>query len=141
MYIMINTDERDNIVNKLREEYPIETQVLFNEFTISDKLQDNMKLKIKYQEHYDHENYIYHKLKEKLDILICNRYDYYRFESDRNLTKTEIENYYIPADKKIRKVKDIVEKQYIKVKFFELCVKAINELYWRIKAYIDNEKV
>ena len=137
----MNVEERDKLIENLKEEYPIEEQVKFNQFCVSDKLQDNMKLKIKYQELYDHENYIHHKLKDKLDILICNRYDYYRFESDRNLTKTEIENYYLPADKKIRKVKNIIEKQEIRVKFFDICLKAINELYWRIKAYIDNEKV
>jgi len=137
----METKIRDNIINELRKEYPIEEQVKFDQFSLSDRLQENMKLKIKYQELYDHENYIHSKLKDKLDILICNRYDYYRFESDRNLTKTEIENYYLPADKKVRKVKNIIEKQEIRVKFFDVCLKAINELYWRIKAYIDNEKV
>jgi hypothetical protein len=137
----MNREDRDKIVEELREKYPIEKEVSFNEFNISEKLQENMTLKIKYQELYDKENFLYKELQNKYDILVGQRYDFYKFESDRNLTKTEIEQYYLPKDKKIRQLKEILKKQEIKVKFFEICMRSIDNLYWRIKAYLDNEKL
>jgi len=133
-------EERDALIEELKEQYPIHQQVLFNEFTIGDKLQENMKLRVKYQELYEKEQFKYDKLKEKFDVLQAQRYDFYRFESDRNLTKTEIEQYYLPADKKLRKLKEIIEKQELRMKFFKLCMDSIDKLYWRMKQYIDNEK-
>lgn len=134
-------EDRDKIVNELKNEYPIEDQVKFNEFTISDKLQENQELKVKYYELYEREKFLYDELIKKHDILMGQRYDFYRFESDRNLTKAEIEKYYLPKDKKIRQMSELITKQEIRVKFFELCYKAIDGLYWRIKNWIDNEKV
>jgi hypothetical protein len=122
-------EERDALVEELKEQYPIHNQVCFNEFNIGDKLQENMKLRVKYQELYEHELFKYDKLKEKFDILQGQRYDFYKFESDRNLTKTEIEQYYLPKDVKLRKLKEIIEKQELRMKFFKLCMDSIDKLY------------
>lgn len=137
----LNREERDNIVKKLREEYPIEEQTKFNEFNIGDKLQENTSLKLMYQDLYEKEKFFYDQLKVKYNIIVGKRYDFYRFEFDRNLTKTEVEQYYLPKDSKILKMKSILQKQEIRVKFFEICMKSIDNLYWRIKYFIDNEKI
>lgn len=73
---MISSEERDNILEELRQEYPIVEQVKFNEFNIGDKLQENMKLRIKYQELYEKELFIYNQLLEKYNDLVGKRYDF-----------------------------------------------------------------
>jgi hypothetical protein len=41
----------------------------------------------------------------------------------------------------LRKLKEIIEKQELRMKFFKLCMDSIDKLYWRMKQYIDNERV
>ena len=125
----MNTEERDAIIEKLKEEYPIMEQVKFNEFNVAEKLQMNMELKIKYQELYEHNLFVLNKLKDKYEELKGKRYDFYRFESDRNLSKTEVEQYYMPQDRKLKEFKQLMEKQEVKVAFFKLCMSSIGELY------------
>ncbi len=137
---MITQEEHNKIVNELKEQYPIEEQVTFNEFNINDKLEINTKLKMKYQELLESENAIYHRILEKLEDVKGQAYDHYRFEFDRNLQKTEIEQYYLPRHPKVKKLKELLAKQEIRVKFFKICVNAIERLYWSMKGYIDNNK-
>lgn len=135
----LSTEERNNIVEDLRQQYPIEDQCSFNEFNINDKLMENTQLYVQYKQLYEHECFVLSQLQEKMDILKGNLYDQYKFESDRNLTKTEIEQYYIPGNKKFLKMKKILEKQEIKVQFFKLCVDSVEKLYWRAKEWLKSE--
>jgi len=137
---MISQEEKDKIVNELKETYPIEQQVSFNEFNLNDKLEENTKLKVKYQELLDNEQYILDKIKEKSEDIKGQVYDYYRFEYDRNLQKTEIENYYLNRHPKVKKINDLIDKQEIRVKFFKICVNAIDRLYWAMKNYVDHNR-
>jgi len=137
----MSEQEREEIWNKLKEKYPIDEQVKFNEFNINDKLQENMELRIKYQELYEHELFIYNQLLDKMDTLKGKRYDFYKFESDRNLYKSEIEQYYLPKDEKILKMKYQLQKQEQVVKFFKLCMESVEKLYWRIKEFTKNDNL
>jgi hypothetical protein len=100
---MLSKEQREEIINELKEQYPILDQCTFNEFNINDKLIENTKLYVQYKELYEHELFIYKQLEDKKDQLVGQRYDFYRFESDRNLGKTEIEQYYLPRDPKVKK--------------------------------------
>ena len=131
--------ERDEIIAELKEQYPIEEQTTFNEFNLNDKLQENTKLYRQYKELYEHELFVYRQLEEKMDILKGKQYDFYRFESDRNLQKSEVEQYYLPRDKKILKMKDMLQKQQTRVNFFKLCMDSIDKLYWRMKAFMQGD--
>jgi len=53
-----------------------------------------------------------------MEVLAGECYDHYRFDEDRGLTKTEIEKYYLPKDKKVKQMKGILRKQKVKVEFF-----------------------
>ena len=134
-------EQRNQILEKLKEEYPIVDQVSFNQFNISDKLQENMNLKMQYDELYDHHCYILEKIMEKYDEIKCKRYDHYKFNHDRVLSKTEIEEYYLKSDPQLKKYNKVIEKQKLKVNFFKLCKDSIDKLYWRMKQFIDNERV
>ena len=72
----MDAEEREKILEELKQEYPILEQTTFNEFNLSEKLRENMKLRVRYQELYEHNSFIYNNLKEKYDELKGKRYDY-----------------------------------------------------------------
>jgi hypothetical protein len=72
------------------------------------------------------------------DKLAGERYDWYRFESERELDKTEIKNYYLPKDKKIIKMKNIMARQKVKVDFYKMCLQGMEQQGWRMKSYLDS---
>jgi len=127
----------NDVVEKLLEEHPIIELVKFSELDIQEKLQDNPYLIVKYRELYYAELAKLESLQDKYDLLTGRRYDWYRFESDKELTKPEIEKYYLPKDKKIQQMKKILRNQEIRVRFFETCFKGLEQQGWRMKSYID----
>lgn len=135
----LSTNEKNNIINELKDKYPIENECSFNEFNISDKLMQNTELFVFYKQLYDHEQFILNQLEEKMDILKAKLYDQYRFESDRNLAKSEIEQYYIPSNKKFLEMKRLLQKQQIRVNFFKLCMDSMEKMYWRMKEWLKTE--
>ena len=133
-------DEREKIKEELLKEHPILEMVSFNELNVQDKLKDNAFLLVKYQELYNTENSIYEELLEAYDALVGSRYDHYRFDSDKAITKPEIEKYYLPKDKRIRQMKHILSKQKMRVDFFDLCVKGLGKQGWNMKVFSENER-
>lgn len=133
--------DRDKIVEYLSNKYPIYDLIKFDEFTLPQKLKENPYLVMKYQD-------LYLKEKQKLDILqekfeekSGEKYHFYRFENDEELTKTEIEKYYLPKDLEIIKYKKLIQVQRIRVEFFKLCATSLDRQYWSIKSFIDSEKL
>lgn len=133
--------ERQELLEQLKKEYPIDEQIKFNEFTIAEKMQENMKLSMQYTELLNHHQYILDKIMEKYDEVKCQRFSFYKLDYDSELTKTEIEQYYLPADEKLKKFNSVIEKQKLKVEFFKICVNAMEKIYWRMKTFIDNERI
>jgi hypothetical protein len=130
----------DKILNKLREDYPIEEEIKFCEFDLQDKLKDNSFKVIRYRDIYDKERAKLEYIEELMDKLIGERYDYYRFDYDKALDKTEIKNYYIPKDEKVLRMKKIIRKQKIKVDFFDMCIKALQTQGWNMKHFWETVK-
>lgn len=133
--------EIEDILEKLKEEHPIDELVKFTDIDITEKLQENPFFIVKYRELFLREQSYLIELEEKLEKLIGKRYDWYRFESDRELTKTEIEKYYLPQDKKINIMKKILRKQKARVQFFDICVKGFEQMGWRMKCMIDAMRI
>lgn len=132
--------ERNKIYEQLEEDYPIEDVVSYNEFNVQDKLQKHAYILIEYNRLYNVENAKLEDLYDKLEVLTCKQYDHYRFEHDRELTKVEIEKYYLPQDKKIRQLKRLIEKQKVRVEFFETALKGVEKMGWNMKTFCDNMK-
>jgi len=139
--VHMNPEEVDELLKKLQEDWPIIDVISFNEFNIQDKLQN-----ASYQLMVYHEQYI--KAKSRMDELIDiknraigKKYDELRFNSDKSLTGKEIENYYLPRDKDIRKINAAIAKQQVIVNYFEACTKAIDKLNWNIKLFIDDRRI
>lgn len=134
----IAREEYDKIVLELHEQYPITEEVKFCEFDLHDKLEKNGDLILKYTDILNKEESYLEHIEELMEKLMGQRYDYYRFESDKNLQKSEIERYYLPKDPAIIKMKTIIAKQKVRVKFFKMCVNALNKQGWNLKTYSDN---
>jgi len=132
----MNSEEK--ILRKLKEKHDIESMISFDNLNIQEELQRNPYYIIKYKELYIKEQNLLDEIQSKYDELVGKRYHFYRFESDENLTKAEIEKYYLPKDEKIIKMKKIIRKQKIKVDFFDACYKAFEKRQWAMKTFSDN---
>ena len=136
----MNQVEREKIIKELYEQYPILEETSFTEFNLYERLQQKENLFIKYKELYFSEKAALDYLLELKDQLSGRIYDKLRFEDDRNLTKQEIEKYYIMSDKKMIKLNDLIAKQQVKVEFFDLAANSVNNMGWSIKNYLDAQK-
>lgn len=131
----------DLIVEKLHDDNKIDELVSFNETNIIEKLQNNTYLVIQYNELYFKEKNILDKLNEKRDVLVGQRYDYYRFNYDKALKQGEIEKYYLPKDGQILKINEIIKRQQIRVDFFLLCAKQLEKQQWNMKSFLDATRI
>jgi hypothetical protein len=134
-------NDREKIQEKLMEEHPILEMVSFNELDLQEKLKDNTFLTLKYQDLYNMEKMLYEEMEEKMEALMGKRYDHFRFEQDKALTKTEIEKYYLPKDKYIKKMRQVMRDQMIRVEFFKMCVSGLKDMKWNMKTFSDNERM
>ena len=128
---------RDTVIEQLNIEHPITDIITFDEATVRDKLERNTFDVLRYQE-------LYFKEKENLDKIIAlknktmgEQYDHYRFGFDKVLTPAEIKSYYLPKDEKLIKINRLERQQQWRVDFFEVCYKAINNMGWNMKSYLQ----
>lgn len=135
-----NIDIENEIVEQLKKEHDIEELVSFSDIDIQERIKNNAFLIVRYRELYNKELQQLEKIEILLDKLIGERYKYYRFEDEKEWDKTEIKNYCIPSDSKVIKMKQILQKQKIRVRFFETCFKGLEHQGWRIKTWIDRER-
>lgn len=134
------TKEQEKIFKDLIKEYPIDKEVYYDEFTVRDLNQKTDDLILKYYELYVREKSKEEVLEEKLEELIGERYDYYRFNYDKSLTPKEIEKYYLPKDKDIRMMKKLILYQSFRTSFFKMCNDIAKGLQWKIKNFMDMVK-
>lgn len=131
---------KEEILDHLQKKYPIEEQVTFNEFDVQEKLQSQQKLTMYY---WDLLQKATAKKDETENLLIdekCKAYDKLKFENERNLTKTEIELFYLPADKNVKKAQRKLEILQIYVDFFKVCYDASKNLHWKIRTYLESRE-
>jgi hypothetical protein len=137
---MNENDELKQIFDTLKEEHNIEELATFTDLDIAEKLQKNEMMVIKYKELYFNELHQYEILERKMEALKGIRFKYYKFNDDNEWTKKEIEDYCLPSDEKIIKMKKILAKQQVRVRFFDMCWRAFNSLGWSMKTFSDREK-
>lgn len=129
--------EREKIVNMLLKEHPVMEMFKFTDIDIQEKLQENSFNIVRYKELYYKELSVLEDLEIKYDALVGITYKFYRFDDDKEWQKKEIELYCIPSDKKIIQMKNIIEKQRTRVRFFEMVYKGFEQMGWRMKSFID----
>jgi len=129
---------REEILMDLYAEFPIDEMVKFSELDIQENLQENPYWIVKFRDLYNKAMAEYEHLEILYDKLVGQRYDYYRFESERELDKHEIKNFYIPKDNQIIKMKNIMARQKVKVDFYKMCLQGMEQQGWRMKSYLDS---
>ena len=128
----------EQIIDELKKEHPIDEMIRFSEINLMEKLEENSFMIVKYREHYYLELSKLEKLEDNYDKLLGIRYQYYKFDDDKEWTKVEIEKYCLPTDIKILQLKKIMARQKIRVRFFEIAYKGFEQAGWRMKTYSDN---
>lgn len=96
-------------------------------------------------QHYYFQLYINHKSKLfKIEYAIDKTYkelfNYYRYEFNKELRANEID-YYIKADEKFRKVKELYQKVELEVNYLEEVTKMFKDRNWSIKNAIELQKL
>ena len=130
----------NNIIKGLKEKYPIDELVKFNELDISEKIRENTGLILKFRDLYHQSLSEMDRLTDLSDKLSCERYHFYRFEANEGWTKPEIEKHCLPGDKKMVQMKKILRKQEIKLRFFEMAWKAFENRTWAMKLFVETLK-
>jgi hypothetical protein len=133
--------EEEKIVKDLLEDHPIHDMVRFSDLNLTEKLEENPFMIVKYKELYYKELAVMEELEVNYEKLIGFRYKFYRFEDDESWTKVEIEKYCIPSDPKVIQMKGIMAKQKARVRFFEIAWKAFEQMGWRMKSFIDAMRI
>ena len=133
-------DEIEKILEELKAEHNVDELISFTDIDIQEKLKENSFMVMKYKDLWIKEKATLEDLEDKLNTLISKRYNYYRFEIPENLTKVEIEKYYLPGDKKIIQMKTILRKQQVRVDFFSMIFTGLEKMQWNIKVFSDNER-
>ena len=133
-------EDAEEILAELVKEHPIEEMVQFTDINIQEKIKSNTLKVVKYNDLYQKELTTLDILADKLESLIGKRYDFYRFEFEKDLTKIEIERYYLPNDGYIKKMKQIIRRQNIKVRFFKMCYQAFDKQQWNMKLFWETIK-
>lgn len=124
-------------LDELSLQYPIDLMLGFNKDNIEEKIRECAGQIAKFKMLHLKEYIKLQELQNILDRTICEQYDWYKFEHDRTLTKSEIESYYIPKDVKVTKLKRIVTKQNIRTDFFGICVDGFKHQLEMMHDYIS----
>jgi hypothetical protein len=133
--------KEENIVKDLLEDHPIHDMVRFTDLNLTEKLEENPFMIVKYKELYYKELAVMEELEMKYEKLVGIRYKFYRFDDDKEWSKPEIEKYCIPSDDKIIQMKRIMARQKARVRFFEIAFKAFEQVGWRMKSFIDAMRI
>ena len=134
-------NELKQIFETLKEEHNIEELATFSEIDITEKLQRNEMMIIKYKEMYYKELNLYEILERKMETLKGLRYKHYRFHDNHEWNKAEIETYCLPSDEKIILLKKIMAKQQVKVRFFDMCWRAFDKMGWSMHTFTKRELI
>jgi hypothetical protein len=132
--------ERDEIWKQLYHDHPIDQQVQFSDMDIGEKLRKQPYIKLTYDDLYYKEKARYDQMSEVVEKITGIRYDYYRFSYDKEISKYEIEKYYLPKDPTVIEAKKKLRKQQWRVEFFKMCSDSINNQGWRIKEFLESMK-
>jgi hypothetical protein len=138
---MVEYDKQyEETIEKLNEEYPIESIVKFNDLNIQEKLKDSAFLILHYKGLYLKEKNQLDRIGTLRDKIIGERFDFYRFNYEKELRTNEIKDYYLPKDEKIIRINRLYQKQQWRVDFFEAATEALIQQGWRMKSFLDEKR-
>lgn len=129
----------DTLFGKLEEQYNVYDILLFNEFTLKERIERNAFHYKDFRLKYLQELAKMEQVNDRLGKVISEKYQALK-EGAVTLSKTEIEKYYLPKDEDILKLKALLRKQEIKAKYFEIISKAFETQGWNMKSWIEQNR-
>jgi hypothetical protein len=139
---------KDKIFELLMLKYDVENLLVWNEFTIADKLPKQAFLEVQWREMYISQNKLLEELeREKIELegQIFMEVRHPQMVEEKNpysnigagLQTKEIEKYVIPRDKRIKEINKKIEMQGVIVEFFLSTHEAIKKNTWHMKNWIE----
>lgn len=134
--------DEDKILKKLQEEYSEYIENLnFNEFNVGDRARENAYMVEHFRLMSISEKNKLKRIEEQINTKAGELYNYYKYEDDRELSKVEIERYYLTTDKELNKLKRLYAMQEVRVGFFDAMAEAFKSQGFGIKNFLDNLKI
>jgi len=137
---MSEEQERDEMWRELYHNHPIDVEIKFSDMDIGEKLRNQPYIKLTYDDLYYKEKSRYEKIQEVVEKITGIRYDYYRFNFDKELTKAEIEKYYLPKDPTVLAAKKKLRMQQWRMEFYKMCADSIGNQGWRMREFLESLK-
>jgi|SRR6056297_476751 len=131
--------EQNDILKQLYKEYHVKDLLEYNEYNISNKIANNPFISEQFRLLYLKESQNHKRVEILYEELVGKKYDHYKYENEKTLTKTEIERYYLPKDEKIKEMKNLLYKQELKMDFFESVWKALDKQAWLMKLFLKEQ--
>ena len=127
--------EFEDVIKKLEEDYKIKPLEQINEFNLQDKLASNAFEQLKFQDFYNKEKNTLDILLRVKDVIVGKMFDYYKFNYDKALKMSEIEKYYLPKDKRVIEIDNLIQKQGWKTEHLKARISALSTEHWHLKDY------
>lgn len=124
------------VLNELMKEYDIYYMLDFNQHNINEKISKNAYMQELFRLMWITEKAKLNKIQKKLDQITGEVYDKYKFHDSRNLSKVEIEKYYLPNDPEIKKQSSLHDLQEIKTWFFESLYSGFKNQGWLMNQFL-----
>lgn len=132
---------RENyIIKELLLTYDIKELLDYNEFNITEKIQNLPFYTEQFRLLSITEESKLRKIENRLDIMKGEKYHYYKTQYDVSLKKTEIEKYYLPKDKDVILLSEEWENQKVRVDFFNSLHSAFKDTSFKMKEYLISIK-
>lgn len=133
--------DENKILEELSKEYDVSELLSYNEFNVGEKLQSNAFYQEQFRLLYISEKQKLTRIQDKFNEMAGQKFDYYKYQDARDLTKTEIEKYYLPSDKELIKYKKLIELQNTRVEFFSALAEAFKSQGFNMRVFVDNLKI
>ena len=137
---MSEEQERDEVWKELYRNHPIDQEIRFSDMDIGEKLCNQPYIKLTYDDLYYKEKSRYEQMQEVVDKISGVRYDFYRFSYDRELSKFEIEKYYLAKDPTVLAAKKKLRKQQWRMEFYKMCSDSVGNMGWKMREFLQSLK-
>lgn len=139
----IHTQINENkILKTLSSKYPEINELMeFNEFNVGEKLEQNAFLQEKFRLLYISEMSKLRRIEENFNKVAGERYDYYKYHDSRDLSKVEIERYYLPSDKELINLKKLIDVQQTITDFYLAVSDTFKSQGFNLKTFVENLKI
>lgn len=135
--------KEDKVWDKLIEQNPINEEVKLFDVSLEFAIKRQPELVNKYEQKRDQVLRILDELDDEYNIKFKEHYHNLRMNGidGLQLKDKEIREIYLPCEPELIEIKKRIRMYQYTLNFFNYCLKQANQMYWNIKALIDEKKV